>query len=119
MDMGTAWLIVATLAIVFALCLSCIAMLGALLPPQQRALRELRTVVEELADDVDQVHGRLNERAARQNMVAAREARKSKVDVLAEAEQLVRAGRPPSAPAPADDKEAQLAAGRRFLTKAH
>lgn len=109
---------------VFAVAVSSVAILRAFIPPQTREVRALRASVEELADDNDALHGRLNERAARANMEKAREARDQgkaaraqQADLVEEARRVVAsspAATPPAASG-ADVEATRAALRRRFI----
>lgn len=68
------WLLLANIALSgLGSVLSCWAVFRAYVPPQQRTVNQLRSRVEELELDQDDMHERLNSRSSKQNMAKARE----------------------------------------------
>jgi hypothetical protein len=107
------WAVIIAIAVaVFSVGVSTVAILRCYFPPQRRDVRALRDEVEQLGDDNDRIHTRLNERAARENLAAARDRKGAKRSATEEAQEILRE----RLHAPADqplDIEAQRAAYRK------
>jgi hypothetical protein len=107
------WALVAiAFAAVFSVGVSTFAILRTFIPPQQRTVMELRGRLEDVADDNEQIHARLNARAARTNMEKARETKEQRRavtdDLVAQAEQLAGKQRAPAAPPDPEALRAEL-----------